>query len=161
MAGEATITVPYLLDGTHRFQESQRNLRENTNAAHCRWEYYLMYHVHGARLATVQHLFLFLTGSTSSGKSTLVNALLGESVLPTNYNAATAVLCEIKYWDRKHAVVHLEDGRKPIHCDLSTADGCKTFESYVSPAVRDSDAMTCRRVELFWPVDFLKVYNLI
>jgi hypothetical protein len=103
---------------------------------------------------------ILVAGSTSSGKSTLVNALLGENVLPTSYNAATAALCEIKYDDRRHATVYLEDGRKPIHCDLTTDDGCRTFENYVNPVIRD-ETMSCKRVELFWPVDFLKDVHLV
>ena len=104
-------------------------------------------------------------GSTSSGKSTFANALLGEDILPTSYNAATRVLCEIKHGTRKKATLHLEqDGKQwKETVDLSRAEGRRKFEDVTSPKRGPtflsplSGTTTCSRVEVFLPIEFLKV----
>lgn len=40
---------------------------------------------------------IIVAGTSSSGKSSLINAILGEDLLPTSHNASTAVMCQIKY----------------------------------------------------------------
>lgn len=40
---------------------------------------------------------LAYTGETSSGKSTIVNAIIGEKILPTGIEATTTRVCRVKY----------------------------------------------------------------
>ena len=114
-------------------------------------------------------MFCFV-GSTSSGKSTFANALLGEDCLPTSHNAATRVLCEIKYGMEKRAILHLEkDGKLwKEDVDLTQDEGRRKFEDAISPQERDltyqsqvSGAITCSRVEVFLPTEFLKVCLIV
>lgn len=46
-------------------------------------------------------LRVFVIGRFNSGKSTFINALLGQAILPTSPTPATAVLCIVKYVDDK------------------------------------------------------------
>eukprot|EP00118_Oscarella_pearsei_P022027 m.251114 g.251114 ORF g.251114 m.251114 type:complete len:1013 (+) comp40332_c0_seq8:194-3232(+) len=116
---------------------------------------------------------VLVAGSTSSGKSTLVNALIGRPVLPTSYNAATSTLCEIKQGPERKALVHLRtlcssgddasivDSLRQL--DISNEADQKTFVSFVNPA-RGQEATAkciCRRAEVFWPSEFLKDFTLI
>ena len=63
--------------------------------------------VAGTRIIKASYVGVRL-GTTSSGKSTLINAMMGAPLLPTNHNATTSSLCEIKYGSKKEAVLHFE-----------------------------------------------------
>ena len=119
------------------------------------------------------HLFVVVVGPTSAGKSTLLNALLGEQVLPTSYNATTSALCEIKYSEepgKKYAVVHVNMENSdpvPIKLDLSLKEHQDKFAEYVyanREQLAEDDSgegeavPQCTRAEIFWPEDFLKVF---
>jgi hypothetical protein len=54
-----------------------------------------------------------LLGSFSSGKSSLVNALLGQPALPVKVNPCTAVLTEVVWGPTAEVQVHWRDGRPP------------------------------------------------
>ena len=53
---------------------------------------------------------VLLLGCFSSGKSTLLNALLGQPVLPVKVNPCTAILTEVVYAETPSVVVHHHDG---------------------------------------------------
>ena len=114
-----------------------------------------------------------MLGSTSSGKSTLLNALLGEAVLPTSHSASTSVLCEIKYSadpNKKFAIVHImTDGTKHQEClDLTVSEDRKRFVAFVDKKKRGPhdflsskhkhSRQECLKVEIFWPLEFLQVF---
>lgn len=50
-----------------------------------------------------------LVGTFKNGKSTFINALLGEDILPTRSLPCTAVVSEVKYGDTKKAVLHFRN----------------------------------------------------
>ncbi len=50
-----------------------------------------------------------IVGTFKNGKSTFINALLGEDILPTRVLPCTAVINEIKYGQEKRAVLHFRD----------------------------------------------------
>ncbi|MGH3838413.1 MAG: dynamin family protein, partial [Pseudonocardiaceae bacterium] len=52
-----------------------------------------------------------VVGRVSSGKSTLVNSVLGYPVAPTDAGECTRVLTVYRHGDRLDTVVHLHDGR--------------------------------------------------
>lgn len=54
-------------------------------------------------------LHVVVLGSFSRGKSTFINALLGEKILPSYATPCTAVINEIKWGETKKAVVHFHD----------------------------------------------------
>ena len=104
---------------------------------------------------------LFFVGSTSSGKSTFANVLLGEDILPTSFSSATHVLYEIKYGANKYAVLHFEheqDG-SPDRIDLTHDEGRKRFKDAVNPEREPGARINSQvsRVEVFLPNEFLKV----
>ena len=62
-------------------------------------------------------LFIFPKGETSAGKSSLINLLLNEEVLPTCVLQNTLTICEISYGPRKEAKIHFnkyKPGEEPI-----------------------------------------------
>lgn len=57
---------------------------------------------------------VFLVGCFSSGKSTLLNALLGAPVLPVKVNPCTAILTEVAHAPIPQVEVHFRDGRTEL-----------------------------------------------
>ena len=70
-----------------------------------------------AFFSLVLFLFIFPTGETSAGKSSLINLLLNEQVLPTSVLQNTLTICEISYGPSKEAKIHFDKykpGEEPI-----------------------------------------------
>ncbi|WP_088892237.1 dynamin family protein [Leptolyngbya ohadii] len=63
---------------------------------------------------------LLVLGDMKRGKSTFLNALIGESVLPTDVNPCTAVLTVLSYGEDKQVTVHFKDEREPEQLDFDT-----------------------------------------
>jgi hypothetical protein len=57
---------------------------------------------------------VFLVGCFSSGKSTLLNALLGAPVLPVKVNPCTAILTEVVHAAAPQVEVHFRDGSSEV-----------------------------------------------
>src|SRR5262245_43997053 len=55
---------------------------------------------------------LVVVGEFNHGKSTFVNALLGESVLPVGVTPTTAAIHHLKYADKPEATVVYQSGRR-------------------------------------------------
>lgn len=118
-------------------------------------------------------------GSFSNGKSTFINSLLGEAVLPAYYLPTTAVINEVKYGEKKEAILYF---RNPLPEELPTSISPKALahmqkhnmkdvpplhidyneleEYVVIPMGEDAKEMLLespyKKVELFWPLDLLK-----
>jgi len=63
---------------------------------------------------------LLVLGDMKRGKSTFLNALIGENVLPTDVNPCTAVLTVLSYGQDKQVTVQFKDGRAPESLDFET-----------------------------------------
>ncbi|MCU0527299.1 MAG: dynamin family protein [Elainella sp. Prado103] len=63
---------------------------------------------------------LLVLGDMKRGKSTFLNALIGENVLPTDVNPCTAVLTVLSYGSEKRVTVHFKDDRAPEPLDFET-----------------------------------------
>lgn len=63
---------------------------------------------------------LLVLGDMKRGKSTFLNALIGENVLPTDVNPCTAVLTVLSYGPEKRVTVHFKDDREPEPLDFET-----------------------------------------
>ncbi len=63
---------------------------------------------------------LMVMGDMKRGKSTLLNALIGETLLPSDVNPCTALLTVLKYGPTKQVVLHFKDGRSPETIDVET-----------------------------------------
>ncbi|XP_023933260.1 uncharacterized protein LOC106180056 [Lingula anatina] len=105
---------------------------------------------------------ILVAGETSAGKSSLLNLLLGEEVLPYSLLSTTSTLCQLKNDDRKRAVVHLMEpdpttGRETIEFDLKkTGDSSiqDQLQEYANSKERGAD--TYKFIEIFWPIPLLQ-----
>jgi GTPase SAR1 family protein len=122
------------------------------------------------RSDTLKVLFL---GDFKQGKSTLINAMLGQRVLPAFSIPCTAVINEVKYGDVPSAKVHYRkignEAKRPIrgHKTASTDEPSEItipveqIEDFVvikEFGVEDSDSQTktIEYVEIFWPLELCK-----
>lgn len=63
---------------------------------------------------------LLVLGDMKRGKSTLINALIGENLLPSDVNPCTALLTILKYGPEKAVTVHFNDGTPATIADFAT-----------------------------------------
>ncbi|MGD1705168.1 dynamin family protein [Dapis sp. BLCC M229] len=61
---------------------------------------------------------LMVLGDMKRGKSTFLNALIGENILPSDVNPCTALLTILRYGTEKKVTVHFNDGKSPEELDF-------------------------------------------
>ncbi|AFY32794.1 dynamin family protein [Calothrix sp. PCC 7507] len=90
---------------------------------------------------------LLVLGDMKRGKSTFLNALIGENLLPSDVNPCTAVLTVLRYGPEKKVTIHFNDGKRPEQLDFQnfkykyTIDPAeaKKLEQEKKPAFPDVD----------------------
>ena len=87
-------------------------------------------------------------GQFKRGKSTLINALIGDSVLPVGFTPVTAVPTVIRFGERRRARVQVRDGSWQ---EVSVSD----LNQYVSEEYNPENTRGVRGVEVFVPSSLL------
>ncbi len=97
---------------------------------------------------------VLVLGEFKVGKSTLINGLLGQEILPAFALPCTAIINEIKWGDPPRAIIHYkqsEDGtqQQPEEIPLDR------LEEYVviRPEESDNYVSPYEKVEIFWPLE--------
>ena len=108
--------------------------------------------------------FWSFAGETSSGKSSLINLILGEDILPCSTATTTSTICELKYGETPTMVVHFKDkdpetGETTKKIPLHKPNDQSTYLEQISSYVHQKDSMF-EKVELFWPHELLQVIIL-
>jgi len=99
---------------------------------------------------------LAILGQFKRGKSTFLNALLGDSVLPSSVIPLTAVPTLISYGQEKTVRVRYLNGKKDDIIHSNDAEKIRTFiERYVSEELNPKNILQVLQVELMWPADIL------
>ena len=122
---------------------------------------------------------VMVTGTFKNGKSALINAMLGESILPSYALPCTAVINEIKYGAEKKAILHFKKRLpSPLPKELAPR-AVQHMEKYkgqeippieipydeikdyvVIPVGSDAEQMKLQspyeKVEVFYPLEILK-----
>lgn len=93
--------------------------------------------------------FVTCVGQFKRGKSTLLNALVGDPVLPVGIVPVTAVVTVLRYGKARTATVRLASGR-------STAIGPAALGEYVSEAGNPGNVKGVSSVEVFLPSSLLR-----
>ena len=120
---------------------------------------------------------VIVLGAFKTGKSTFINALLGEQVLPAYATPCTAVINEIKWNEKKKAVLHfanplpspLAEGLPNeviVHIQNHSGNDVppmevdpERLEEFVvirDPAAKHGEGTPYSKVELFWPLELCK-----
>ncbi|KAH9510100.1 hypothetical protein Btru_043475 [Bulinus truncatus] len=108
---------------------------------------------------------LLVAGEVGSGKSSLVNLLLGKHLLPTSDLRCTAAIVEIQYGPFPHAVAHPRDdssgrAKNPIQFSAESPEKAEKFlrdvEKYVTLRDDETDESPFEKIVLSWPIEMLK-----
>jgi GTPase Era involved in 16S rRNA processing len=105
----------------------------------------LLYKVEGSAFS------IAIVGEFKRGKSTLINALLGQAILPTDILPTTATLNRIKYGIRPQVQIHFVDGR------IETIEQNKMAQ-YVTKLTPESTriAATIKEAIVYYPVSYCR-----
>lgn len=124
-----------------------------------------------ARSKTGEDFVVLIIGAFSSGKSSMINALIGEELLPTGFLPETAVLGELHYGEKKRITLYPKKGMwkggdEPFDLEENTPE---EIEKYVSLSSDDAinaieEEEGCNRkidskfekMVIYWPLDILK-----
>lgn len=80
---------------------------------------------------------LLVLGDMKRGKSTFLNALLGEAILPSDVNPCTALLTLVKYGPDKQVTIHFKDGSEPEVIDFDVFKQRYTIDPDESKVLAD------------------------
>jgi small GTP-binding protein len=92
---------------------------------------------------------LVVLGAFKRGKSTLINALLGEAVLPTAIVPLTSVVTILGYGESLKIAVHFQNGQTREITQPELAD-------YITEKGNPQNRKGVREVEIAYPSDYLK-----
>ena len=109
--------------------------------------------------------FLFSSGETSAGKSSVINLILGEEILPNAVLSTTSTIFELKYGEKPMIGLHFKDNdgsRDPVYYELTgpKENYEKQIKSFAGQKKDRGKVSPYKKVELFWPHPLLQVYNL-
>ncbi len=108
------------------------------------------------RLSLLQEKFdqnefqLVVLGQFKRGKTTLINALIGENLLPTAIVPLTSIITILKYSEKEKAVVSFSDGHKK---EISLSQ----IEDYVTEVKNPKNIKKVTKVIIGYPSKFLKI----
>jgi small GTP-binding protein len=95
------------------------------------------------------HFNLSVLGQFKRGKSTLINALLGEDILPTGVLPLTAIITSLHYSENKRAEVIFNNGEtKTINY--------KDIYQYVTEKENPQNCKEIKEVDIYYPSPLLK-----
>jgi tRNA U34 5-carboxymethylaminomethyl modifying GTPase MnmE/TrmE len=104
-----------------------------------------------------ERFHLAVLGQFKRGKSSLINALLGEAVLPTAVIPLTAIPTFIRAGDRRKARISFVDGRPEESAVVERSEDLVTFLSrYVSEPENPKNRLGVAQVEVFHPAELLR-----
>lgn len=98
---------------------------------------------------------ILVLGDFRQGKSTFVNALLGEQVLPSFAYPTTAIVNEVKFGEERRAVLHplAVNGLQAAPIDIPIAD----LDRYVTIDDNDPDKRSpYERADVYWPLELCR-----
>lgn len=105
---------------------------------------------------------VLVLGEFKRGKSTFINAMLGDEILPAYARPCTAIINEIKWGNEPQALLHPSATSKPgIEPAAPQSVPVKELERYVTiqDGVTEAEAIRTNpyeKVELFWPLELCR-----
>ncbi|MGA8572348.1 MAG: dynamin family protein [Desulfobaccales bacterium] len=92
---------------------------------------------------------LVILGAFKRGKSTLINALMGEAVLPTSIIPLTSVVTILGYGEHLEICVHFQNGQRTVITPEELA-------AYITEKGNPKNHKGVREVEIAYPSDYLR-----
>lgn len=124
----------------------------------------------GNKLSIKYKIYIFVllfAGETSSGKSTLINRIIGKKIFKGRNLESTSTVCKIRNSESVRIIVEDVSGKKEVihlaECDVNTEGGLRKLRG----TLKDLTDMTLSKestqyqsVDIGFPIPFLKVINL-
>ena len=102
---------------------------------------------------------IFVLGDVKRGKSTVINALIGEDLLPRDVNACTGVLTVLRYGAEKKVTVYYQDDTPPEEIDFTTFKEDYTITVDEAKNLDSADSLAFPNVKyavVEYPLDLLE-----
>lgn len=94
---------------------------------------------------------LLVLGDMKRGKSTFLNALIGENLLPSDVNPCTALITVLRYGSEKKVTVYFNDGKAPQTIDF------KNFKQQYTIDPAEAKRLEQEKKQAFPDVDYAVV----
>jgi GTPase SAR1 family protein len=100
---------------------------------------------------------VLVAGEFNAGKSTTINAMLGQLVLPSGATPTTAVLSVVRWGDQPRAVLYETDrgsatGLDPTPIPIDVTE----LGAYVTVGASDGTSNKWGLAEIYWPLEFCR-----
>lgn len=96
-------------------------------------------------------------GETSSGKSSIINAIIGEKILPTGIMATPTRVCRVRY--SKELNISLIDDSNKIYKEYTTLESTKDMAEKLTN-IAQTNNLNITYVDISMPVPFQEVIYL-
>lgn len=100
--------------------------------------------------------WMFVAGETSSGKSTIINLIVGENIVPIKIQASTRKVCRIKYSEKLQVSTLNAEGIIIKDMFFENTQEMKTF---LLTTIESTDK-SVQIVDVWYPVKLLKVSSV-
>ncbi len=101
-----------------------------------------------------EKFYLVVLGLFKRGKSSFINSLLGEIVVPSGVVPLTAIITLIEHSDEKYAEIYFKDGKK----EKVRIDEVKDF---IAEAKNPNNEKNVTKVIIYYPSEILKFVTII
>ncbi len=101
-----------------------------------------------------EKFYLVVLGLFKRGKSSFINSLLGEIVVPSGVVPLTAIITLIEHSDEKYAEIYFKDGKK----EKVRIDEVKNF---IAEAKNPNNEKNVTKVIIYYPSEILKFVTII
>lgn len=98
-------------------------------------------------------IYSLLQGETSSGKSSIINLILGEKILPSGITASTSRVCRVKYF--KHCMISTRDNKDEELENMSFDNSKEMAEKLKTLALTNDTKISY--LDIYMPVPLLQV----
>lgn len=102
---------------------------------------------------------IVVTGETSAGKSSVMNLIIGDDILPVSALQCTGAICRLRYSEQKKVVVIPRRGNRIEFKFTSKNDFKDTVKKYTR-VLPGEENDTIDFVDLYWPIT-LKLENVV
>ena len=125
------------------------------------------YHGHTKGLADLQarlaegRFHLAILGQFKRGKSTFINALIGEEILPSSVIPVTSIPTFIQYGDRMMIVIHFQNQQDKEYKIENSRELNRILSRFVSEDGNPKNTLCVTHADVFHPTPFLRDVVLI
>lgn len=98
-------------------------------------------------------IYSLLQGETSSGKSSIINLILGEKILPSGITASTSRVCRVKYF--KRCMISTRDNKDEELENMSFDNSKEIAEKLKTLALTNDTKISY--LDIYMPVPLLQV----